>query len=87
MLRPERMSKVSVTGSKAYMEPVVEAVHELNLLHVTEYGGGWEGFVQGNPQSEAEDAAEKLVTVRSLKSMLGVDADDAEGTPRVLDDG
>ncbi|MXR41133.1 V-type ATP synthase subunit I [Halobaculum sp. WSA2] len=85
MLRPERMSKVSVTGSKAYMESVVEAVHELNLLHVTEYGGGWEGFVQGNPQSGAEDAAEKLVTVRSLKSMLGVEGDDA-GPTRVVDD-
>ncbi|SHG50841.1 V-type ATP synthase subunit I [Halobaculum gomorrense] len=85
MLRPERMSKVSVTGSKAYLDPVVEAVHELNLLHVTDYGGGWEGFVQGNPQSEAEDAAEKLVTVRSLKSMLDVDEDDA-GPTRVFDD-
>ncbi|QZY00178.1 V-type ATP synthase subunit I [Halobaculum rubrum] len=85
MLRPERMSKVSVTGSKAYMEQVVEAVHELNLLHVTEYGGGWEGFVQGNPQSGAEDAAQKLVTVRSLKSILGVESDDA-GPTRVLDD-
>ncbi|GAA0210028.1 V-type ATP synthase subunit I [Halobaculum roseum] len=86
MLRPERMSKVSVTGSKAYMESVIEAVHELNLLHVTEYGGGWEGFVQGNPQSGAEDAADKLVTVRSLKSMLGVEDDEA-GPTRVLDDG
>ena len=85
MLRPERMSKVSVTGSKTYMESVVEAVHELNLLHVTEYGGGWEGFVQGNPQSGAEDAADKLVTVRSLKSMLGVEDDEA-GPTRVLDD-
>ncbi|MFC6787548.1 V-type ATP synthase subunit I [Halobaculum halobium] len=85
MLRPERMSKVSVTGAKAYMDPVVESVHELNLLHVTEYGGGWEGFVQGSPQSGAEDAADKLVTVRSLKSMLGVESDDA-GPTRVLDD-
>ncbi|WP_435062969.1 V-type ATP synthase subunit I [Halobaculum sp. EA56] len=85
MLRPERMSKVSVTGSKAYQEPVVEAVHDLNLLHVTEYGGGWEGFTQGNPQAGAEDAADKLVTVRSLKSILGVE-DDHEGPTRVLDD-
>ena len=88
MLRPERMSKVSVTGSKAYMEPVVEAVHGLNLLHVTEYGGGWEGFAQGNPQSGAEDAADKLVTVRSLKSILDIDEDDASPGRRnvVVDD-
>ncbi|MFC7069177.1 V-type ATP synthase subunit I [Halobaculum lipolyticum] len=88
MLRPERMSKVSVTGSKAYMEQVVEAVHGLNLLHVTEYGGGWEGFTQGTPQAGAEGAAEKLVTVRSLKSILDVDEDDAAspGSNVVVDD-
>ena len=34
MLRPERMSKVSVTGSKAVMGDVVEAVHDLHLVLV-----------------------------------------------------
>ncbi|UIP00738.1 V-type ATP synthase subunit I [Halobaculum sp. CBA1158] len=85
MLRPERMSKVSVTGADAYLDEVVETVHEMNLLHVTDYGGGWEGFEQGSPRSGAEGAAEKLVTVRSLKSILGVEDDDA-GPARVLDD-
>ncbi|WP_277553689.1 V-type ATP synthase subunit I [Halobaculum limi] len=85
MLRPEQMSKVSVTGSKAYLDSVVETVHDMNLLHVTEYDGGWEGFDQGSPQAEAEGAADKLVTVRSLKSILDVDDDDA-GPTRVLDE-
>ena len=85
MLRPERMSKVSVTGAKAYLDPVIETVHGMNLLHVTDYAGGWDGFVQGDPRAEAEDAAEKLVTVRSLESILGVEGDDA-GPTRVLDD-
>ena len=56
MLRPERMSKVSVTGSKAVMEAVVETVHGLNLLHVTEYDGSWEGFDPGDPASGAEES-------------------------------
>ena len=85
MLRPERMSKVSVTGSKRVLSEVVDATHDLNLLHVTEYDGAWEGFEPGEPAPGAEDASEKLVTVRSLESILSVDADDA-GPRRVLDD-
>jgi V/A-type H+-transporting ATPase subunit I len=86
MLRPEQMSKLSVTGSKRVMGSVVETVHGLNLLHVSEYNGSWEGFEQGNPEAEAEWASEKLVTVRSVESMLGVTDDDAEGRRIVTDD-
>ncbi|WP_311170756.1 V-type ATP synthase subunit I [Halobellus ordinarius] len=86
MLRPEQMSKVSVTGAKTVMEPVVEAVHELNLLHVTEYDGSWEGFEPGNPTEGAEESSDRLVTVRSLESILDVDAEDAGPTRIVTDD-
>jgi len=43
MLRPERMSKVSVTGSRGVMPTVIETVHELNLVHLSDYDGSWEG--------------------------------------------
>jgi V/A-type H+-transporting ATPase subunit I len=85
MLRPEQMSKVSVTGSKKVMDDVVETVHGLNLLHVTEYDGSWDGFTQGNPTEGAESASEKLVTIRSIESILDVDAEDA-GPKRVVSD-
>ncbi len=83
MFRPERMSKISVTGSTQVMESVIETVHEQNLLHVSEYDGSWEGFEQGNPEQEAEWASEKLVTVRAIESILGVEAADADA-PRVI---
>jgi V/A-type H+-transporting ATPase subunit I len=86
MLRPERMSKVSVTGSKGVMGDVVEAVHDCNLLHVTEYDNSWEGFEPGTPVQGADDTSEKLVTVRSIESILGVDAEDAGPTRIVTDD-
>jgi V/A-type H+-transporting ATPase subunit I len=86
MLRPERMSKVSVSGSKAVMDDVVEAVHDCNLLHVTEYDGTWEGFEPGTPIDGAEEASEKLVTVRSIESILDVDGEDAGPTRIVTDD-
>ncbi|ELZ75458.1 A-type ATP synthase subunit I [Haloferax larsenii JCM 13917] len=82
------MSKVSVTGSKGIMSEVIETVHDLRLLHVTEYDGSWQeefGFDTGTPIEGAEDASEKLVTVRSLKSILGVTEDDA-GRQRIVPD-
>jgi len=83
MLRPKRMSKVSVTGSKAVMDDVIELTHELYLLHLNDYDGRWEGFDNGTPLSGGDAASEKLVTVRSLKSILGVEPEDA-GRTRIL---
>mgnify|MGYP000303550312 CR=1 FL=1 len=85
MLRPERMSKVSVTGSKAVMDDVIETVHDLHLVHFTDYDGRWEGFDNGNPMAGGDEASEKLVTVRSIKSILGVEPEDA-GPSRIVTD-
>ncbi|WP_455448934.1 V-type ATP synthase subunit I [Natrinema thermotolerans] len=78
MLRPEQMSKVSVTGSRAVMAPVIETIHELNLVHLSDYDGSWEGFDNGNPIEGADQASEKLVTVRALENTLELSADEAE---------
>jgi V/A-type H+-transporting ATPase subunit I len=86
MLRPERMSKVSVTGAKSVMDEVVDTVHDMRLLHVTEYDGSWAGFQPGDPVEGAERASERLVTVRSLESILDIDAADVDAAPRSLDD-
>jgi V/A-type H+/Na+-transporting ATPase subunit I len=83
MLRPEQMSKVSVTGSRTVMSDVIETIHELNLVHLSNYDGSWDGFDPGNPVSGADDASDKLVTVRSIESILGVDAEDA-GPQRIV---
>jgi V/A-type H+-transporting ATPase subunit I len=79
------MSKVSVTGSRAVMDDVIETVHELNLVHLSDYDGSWEGFEQGDPIEGADEASEKLVTVRSLESILDIDDEDA-GPSRIVTD-
>jgi V/A-type H+-transporting ATPase subunit I len=86
MLRPERMSRVSVTGSKRVMDDVIETVHDLNLLHVTEYGEEWDGFEPGDPLPGADDAAQKLVTVRALESTLEVTDEDAGPGAQIITD-
>jgi V/A-type H+-transporting ATPase subunit I len=68
------------------MDEVVETVHGMNLLHVTEYDGTWEGFSPGDPVEGAEEASDKLVTVRSIESILDVTAEDAGPTQIVTDD-
>ncbi len=77
MLRPEQMSRVSVTGTKRVMVEVVEALHELNLVHLESYDGSWEGFKQGDPAERADEVSEQLVTVRSIESILDIDEADA----------
>ena len=85
MLRPEQMSKVSVTGSKRVMDEVIETVHDLNLVHLVDYDDSWTGFDPGNPTEEAEAISEKLVTVRAIESILDVDEEDA-GPSRIVAD-
>ncbi len=80
------MSKVSVTGSRRVLGDVIEAIHELDLVHLSDYDGSIEGFENGDPLEGADDASDKLVTVRSLKSMLGVTDDDAGPTRIVTED-
>ncbi|MDX1746013.1 MAG: V-type ATPase 116kDa subunit family protein, partial [Halobacteriales archaeon] len=85
MLRPERMSRVSVTGSKRVLEDVITVLHDLNLVHLEDYGGEWDGFDNGDPLPGADEASERLVTVRSIESILDVDHEDA-GPTRIAPD-
>ena len=85
MLRPEQMSRVSVTGSKRVIDDVIEAAYAHHSLHVTDYDERYEGFEPGSSLDGAETVNERLVTVRSLESILDVDEDDAE-VARPLDD-
>ena len=85
MLRPEQMSRVSVTGSKRVIDDVIEAAYAHHSLHVTDYDDRYEGFDPGTSLDGAETVNERLVTVRSLESILDVDEDDAE-VARSLDD-
>ena len=83
MLRPEQMSKVSVAGSRSVMEPVIETVHGMNLVHLSDYDGSWEGFDNGDPIEGAEEASETLVTIRALESILDIENGEA-GPNRIV---
>ncbi len=85
VLRPEQMSKVSVTGSKRVIDDVIEAAYEHHSLHLTDYDERYEGFEPGASLEGAETVNERLVTVRSLESILDVEGDEADAVA-ALDD-
>jgi V/A-type H+-transporting ATPase subunit I len=76
MLRPEQMSKVSVTGARTVMEEVIETMHGMHVVHITDYDGSWEGFEPGDPLPGSDETSSTLVTVRSIESILEVTDDD-----------
>ena len=84
-LRPEQMSKVSVTGSKRVIDDVIEAAYDHHSLHVTDYDDRYEGFSPGSSRPGAEEVNDRLVTVRSLESILGVEGDEVDAA-RSIDD-
>ena len=60
------------------MEEFINAIDELNAIHLVEYDGSWEGFHRGDPGVLAEEVAEKLVTARAIESILGIEAESVE---------
>jgi len=83
MLRPEQMSKISVTGSKSVMSDVIETLHQMNLVHITDYDGSWDGFAPGDSLEGADETSSTLVTVRALENILDIDKESVGPTTTV----
>ncbi|PSP65660.1 V-type ATP synthase subunit I [Halobacteriales archaeon QH_8_64_26] len=79
------MSRVSIAGARRVREDVIGTIHDLNLIDLSEYDGSWEGFEPGDPIEGADDSAEKLVTARSLRTILDVDEEADAGPARIVD--
>jgi V/A-type H+-transporting ATPase subunit I len=70
MLRPVKMSRVVVAGSKSVISPVVEKLHELRLLHIVNYNGSQPQFELGKPIGKAKEYSEDLIKLRSMTRYL-----------------
>jgi V/A-type H+-transporting ATPase subunit I len=66
-IKPEEMTKISITGSKKHLRDVIDSLHGLELLDIDEYDGELE---KGDPFEEAEDLSQLLVDIRSVLSKL-----------------
>lgn len=70
MLKPVKMSRVVVAGSKDVISPVVEKLHELRLLHIVNYNGNQPQFEIGKPIGKAKEYSEDLIKLRSVTRYL-----------------
>lgn len=80
MLRPVKMSRVVVAGSKDVIAPVIEKLHELRLLHIVNYNGSQPEFELGKPIGKAKDYSENLIKLRSIARYLDIKSKAPEKT-------
>lgn len=77
MLRPAKMAKLTIVASKAALRPIVERLYAMQAVHLVEFSegrAGFEGFRLGRPMPEGQQAADRLVRLRSLGRHLDLAA-------------
>lgn len=72
MLKPTRMTKVVIAGTKDALEPTISVIHKLNLLHITDYVEEGEDFKIGKPLKAASKHSEHLLSLRTIANQLRV---------------
>ncbi|HEV8358996.1 MAG TPA: V-type ATPase 116kDa subunit family protein, partial [Candidatus Thermoplasmatota archaeon] len=74
MLRPAKLSKITITASKRELRPIVEKLYQLQSVHLVEFSEGRDpamhGFRVGRPLAEGQAASERLVRLRGLSRHL-----------------
>lgn len=80
MLRPEKMSRVVIAGSKDVIAPVIERLYESRLLHLVNYTGGQGPFEIGKPIGRAKEYSEDLIKLRSMARYLDIKSKVPEST-------
>ena len=75
MLKPKKMCRISIVGSKSVMKESINVLHSMALLHLDEFKGlavaSDESMLElGAPLQESETISASLVKVRSMASHL-----------------
>jgi len=66
MLRPEEMTRTVIVGSMDGLDPTVECLYELGVLHLMDFTKPDEDFKLGSPLPSASDSSQKLLKLRSM---------------------
>ncbi|MDV0447373.1 hypothetical protein MsAg5_12590 [Methanosarcinaceae archaeon Ag5] len=73
MSYPKRMTKCILAGHKKYLQPTIDVLHDLDVLHVEDFVEGDDSdFTIGVPVEYGEEVSRKLVKVRSISNVLNV---------------
>ncbi len=66
MLRPEKMTRIVIVGSLDGLDPTVECLYDLGVLHLIDFVNPGEDFRLGQPLPSASGASQKLLKLRSM---------------------
>src|SRR3990170_4351746 len=72
MLRPVPMTRTLIVGPRDDLEATVNTLYAMKLLHIVDHAPGEVGLEIGKPLSQASQASEILVKLRSIASVLRV---------------
>ncbi len=72
MLKPAKMTKVLIVGTKDELESTITTLHKMNILHITDYAEGDADFKIGHPLKQASRFSEYLLSLRAISNQLGV---------------
>ncbi len=72
MLKPTKMTRVIIAGTKDLIEPTISTFHRLNVLHITDYSEEGQDFKIGKPLKPASKLSEYLLSLRAISNQLGV---------------
>ncbi len=74
MLKPTKMTRVVIAGTKDIMEDTISTLHKSNVLHITDYAEETGDFKIGKPLKPASKFSEYLLSLRAISSQLGIAA-------------
>ncbi|SNQ60471.1 V-type ATP synthase subunit I [Candidatus Methanoperedens nitratireducens] len=74
MLKPTRMTRVVIAGTKDMMESTISTLHKSNALHITDYQEETGDFKIGKPLKPASKFSEYLLSLRAISNQLGIAA-------------
>ncbi len=72
MLKPIKMKRVAIAGTKSVLDATISTLHRLNVLHITDYKEDSEDFKIGLPLKPASKLSEYLLSLRTIANQLGV---------------
>ncbi|MDI6719776.1 MAG: V-type ATP synthase subunit I [Methanomicrobiales archaeon] len=82
MLKPRKMSRLLIVASKEQMAPIIREVYSHRIFHIKDHveekGGEFAELSIGKPLPGASEASERLVKIRSIESIVGVNPEDLQ---------
>jgi V/A-type H+-transporting ATPase subunit I len=84
MLKPEKMSKLTIIGPKSLSKEVIEVLHKKKIYHIVEHKKTEELDI-GSPMKESEAVSDVLVKTRAICSFLGIDPNHANHNKKSAD--